>query len=82
VVVEVEPVQRRGEAVGIALAPDLAVGQDVEPRLLLLADGDAGGVVLRLFRNGSGMRQSSFARVRGGNWPFSFSRSISQSGWQ
>jgi hypothetical protein len=83
VVVEVEPVQRRGEAVGVALAPDLAIGQDVEPRLLLLANGDTGGVVLRLLQDsGSGMRQSSLARVRGGNCPFSFSRSMSQSGWQ
>ncbi len=45
---EVDPLQRVGEAVGVALAPDFAVGDDVEARPLLVADGDEGGVVLGL----------------------------------
>src|SRR5262249_23222928 len=39
---------RRGEAVGVALAPDLTVGDDVEPGLLLGANRQQRGVVLRL----------------------------------
>ena len=34
-IVDVDPFQRGGEAVRIALPPDLAVGDDVEPRLFL-----------------------------------------------
>ena len=40
-IVEVDAVERGGEAVGIALAPLLAVGDDVEAGALLVADGDA-----------------------------------------
>ena len=47
-VVEVDAFERGGEAVRVALAPDLAVADDVEPRLLLRADRDQGRVVLRL----------------------------------
>ena len=47
-IVEVDAVQRGGEAVGIAFAAHLAVGDDVEPGPLLVADGDQGGVVHRL----------------------------------
>src|SRR2546430_16982533 len=46
--VDVGAFERRGEAIRVALAADLAVGDDVEPRTLLRADGEHGGVVLRL----------------------------------
>ena len=49
-IVEVDAVKRRGEAVGIAFAPHLAVGDDVESGALLVADRDQGGVVLRLLQ--------------------------------
>src|SRR6185503_13334366 len=49
-VVEIHAVERGGEAVGVALAPDLAVADDVEPGLLLCANGDDGRVVLRLLQ--------------------------------
>ena len=49
-VVEVDAVERGGEAVRVALAPDLAVGDDVEPGVLLGADREQGRVVLRLAR--------------------------------
>ena len=45
----VDAVERRGETVGIAFAPLLAVGDDVEPGALLVADREDGGVVLRRF---------------------------------
>ena len=48
-IVDVDAVERGGEAVGIAFAPLLAVGDDVEPGALLVADGEDGGVVLRRF---------------------------------
>ena len=64
----------------IALAADLAVGDDVQPRILLRADGEQRRVVLRLCRYGSATRHSSRARTRGGKRPASFSRSISHSG--
>ena len=79
-IVDVDPFERGGEAVRIALAADLAVGDDVEPRLLLRLDREHGRVVLRLGEIGSGMRHSSFARTRGGKRPASFARSISHSG--
>ena len=47
-VVEVDALERGGEAVGVALAADLAVGDDVEAGLLLRADGEQRRVVLRL----------------------------------
>jgi hypothetical protein len=45
---EVEPFERSGEAVGVALAPDLAVGDDIDAGVLHVADGEQRGVVLRL----------------------------------
>jgi hypothetical protein len=45
-VVEVDAVERGGEVVRVALAADLAVGDDVEPGPLLILNGDAGRVVL------------------------------------
>ena len=49
-VVDVDPVERRREPVGVALAPHLTVGHDVEPGELLIADGEDRGVVLRLLQ--------------------------------
>jgi hypothetical protein len=48
-VVDVHPLERGGEAVRVALAPRLAVGDDVQARFLLRLDGEHGGVVLRFF---------------------------------
>ena len=47
-IVDVDAFERGGEAVGVAFAPLLAVGDDVEAGALLVADGDERGVVLRL----------------------------------
>ena len=47
-VVEVEPLERVGEAVRVALAPDLAVGDDVDAGVLHVADREQRRVVLRL----------------------------------
>src|SRR5262249_48561515 len=47
-VVDVNTVERSREAVRVALASDLAVGDDVEPGLLLRPDREQGRVVLRL----------------------------------
>src|SRR5262245_36155332 len=47
-VVDVNAIERGCEAVRVALAPDLAVGDDVEPSLLLCPDREHGRVVLRL----------------------------------
>ena len=46
--VEVDPVERSREAVAVALAPHLAVGQDVDARPLHVGDREPGRVVLRL----------------------------------
>ena len=65
VVVHVDAVQRRGEAVGIAFAPHLAVGDDVEPGFFLLLDGDDGGIVPRLLQQfGLHLPQFHGARAR------------------
>ena len=42
----VDAIERRSEAVEIALTADLAVGNDVEPGFFLAAYGDQGGVTL------------------------------------
>ena len=47
-IVDVDAFERGGEAVGIAFAPHLAVGDDVEAGALLVADGEQRGVILRL----------------------------------
>src|SRR5205814_9496189 len=44
--VDVNTLQRGGEAVGVTFAAHLAVGDDVEAGALLIADGQQGGVVL------------------------------------
>src|SRR5947207_9820311 len=46
--VDIDALERGGEAVGIAFAPDLAVRDDVEAGPLLRPDGEQRGVVLRL----------------------------------
>src|SRR5213592_1610345 len=46
--IEIDAFEHGGEAVGIAFAPDLAVGDDVESGLLLRPNGEQRGVVLRL----------------------------------
>jgi hypothetical protein len=57
--------QRRRKAVRVALAPHLAVGDDVDPGLLQVADREQRRVVLRLLEEFLGMRQISRMRVRG-----------------
>ena len=47
---DIDAVERGGEAVGIAFAPLLAVGDDIEPGALLIADGEDGGVILCRFK--------------------------------
>ena len=47
-IVEIEAVESVGEAVRIADAPDLAVGDDIQPGVFLVADGEQGGVILSL----------------------------------
>jgi hypothetical protein len=53
-VVDVDPVERGREPVGVALAADLAVGDDVEAGVLLRADRQQGGVRLRLLEEFGG----------------------------
>ncbi len=80
-IVDVDAFERGGEAVGVALAPHLAVGDDVEAGALLVVDGEQGCVVLRLRQCSGGTVHNSLARTRGGKRPASFFRSISHSGW-
>src|SRR5439155_570972 len=47
-IVDVDPVQRGGEAVRVTLPAHLPVGQYVQAGLLLRPDGEQGGVPLRL----------------------------------
>ena len=47
-VVDIESLERGREPVGVALAPDLPVRDDVEPCALLVGDRERGGVVLGL----------------------------------
>jgi hypothetical protein len=64
-VVEVESQQCGREVVRVALPPDLAVGQDVEPRVLLCPDRQQGRVILRLrqvLRFGSPKLTSAYPR--------------------
>ena len=61
----VDAVQRRGEPVGVALATDLPVGDDVDSGTLHVADCHDRGVVLGLLQYASGFHQRSSAWVRG-----------------
>ncbi len=80
-VVQVDALQRRGEVVGVGLPPDLAVPDDVQTGLLLARMVTSVASSCASASRSAGMRQSSAARTRGGNWWPSRSRSISQSGW-
>ncbi len=81
-IVDVDAFERGGEAVGVALAAHLAVGDDVEAGALLVVDREQRRVVLRLRQMlGRARATISLARTRGGKRPASFLRSISQSGW-
>ncbi len=51
-IVEIDAVQRGGEAVGVALAAHLAVSDDVEAGALLIADGEDRRVVKGLLAPG------------------------------
>ena len=65
-IVGVDAFERGGEAVGIALAADFAVGDDVDAGALHVADGEDGGVVLRLLEIFLRQRaRSSCMRMRG-----------------
>jgi hypothetical protein len=46
----VDPCKRGGEAIGVALAALLAVGNDVKPGAFLIADGQQRGIILRRFQ--------------------------------
>src|SRR5262249_52235253 len=48
-VVEIDAVERGGEAIGIAFAALLAVSDNVKTGALLVADGEQRGIILRLF---------------------------------
>src|SRR5439155_2164981 len=50
----IDAVERQGETVGIALAADLAVADDVDAGPLHIADGEDRRIVLRLFEQGIG----------------------------
>ena len=51
---EVDALQRGREMVGVAFAPDLAVGDDVDAGALHVADGEDGRVVLRQLQQFAG----------------------------
>ena len=53
-IVDVHALERGGEAVGVALTADLAVGDDVEPGGFLGPDRQHGGIVLRARQPGLG----------------------------
>ena len=48
-IVEVHSVQRGGESIGVTLAANLTVADNVDTRTLHLANRDERGVILRLF---------------------------------
>ena len=50
----IQPIQRGGEPIGVALAAHLAVGDDVDASALQVADREQRGVVLRLGQIGLG----------------------------
>ena len=80
-IVDVDAIERGGETVGIALAPHLAIGDDVESGTLLVANGDERGVVLRLLqelRRDPPQLFRPHARREAAGKLF---RSISHSGW-
>ena len=64
-VIVVDAIERRGEAVEIALTADLAVGDDVEPGFFLAANGDQGGVTLGFLEQRLRDAPKLLARTRG-----------------
>ena len=79
-IIDVDAFERGREAVGIALATHLAVGDDIEAGALLIADRQQVASFCACSSHSGATRQSSRARTRGGNRPASFLRSTSQSG--
>ena len=67
-VVDVDAVERGGEAVRVALAAHLAVGDDVDAGALHVADREQRRVVLRLLEPGFAARARSPARARAAPW--------------
>ena len=63
-IVDVDAFERGGEAVGVALAAHLAVGDDVEAGALLVADREQRRVVLRLRREIPARRATVPSRAR------------------
>ena len=49
-IINIDAIERCCEAVGVAFSPHFAVGNDIEPRPFLVADGKKGRVVLSLFQ--------------------------------
>src|SRR5215831_8921297 len=47
---DIEALERRGEAVGIALAPHFAIRDDIDPRALHIGNREPRGIVLRLLQ--------------------------------
>ena len=47
-IVDIDALERGGKTVRVALAANFAIRDDVEPGLLLSADREHGGIVLRL----------------------------------
>ena len=90
-IVDIDAFERGGEAVGVALAPHLAVGDDVEAGALLVADGEHGGVVLRLveeFRRDAPQflrahpRRKAAGELLAVDQPFGLRIGADQRGWQ
>ena len=79
-IVDVDALERGGEAVGVALAPHLAVGDDVDAGALHVADGEERGVVLRLLEERLRRRARSRACARAAPPSTASARSTSQSG--
>ena len=79
-VFRVHAIKRERKAIGIALAPDLAIRDDVDSGTLHVPNGDQGGIVLRFLEKGFGTRQMSLALTRGTSRERSSSRSTSHSG--
>ena len=63
-VVDVDALERGGEAVGVALPTHLAIRDDVQPGALLVRDGQARRVVVRLLQVARGRRATAHARAR------------------
>ena len=79
-VVVVDALERGGEAVGVALAAHLAVGDDVDAGALHVADRQQRRVVLRLLQIRLGDAPQLAQRARAAPSSFSMARSTSQSG--